>query len=192
MVPRRPLLLRSAPISRAWPPGRMAGEPMVPRRPPPWRSASISRAWPPGRQSRPPASEEHAWTYRTAGNPTSLGRKAVEGTEPRPRQRAPLGICHRRRRGIRAAGFRSCGILLADQRSAPSRSRLRPAHPIDLRRSDCRAGEPSTFGAPCSVHSESYWLISTASRACESVLVANCDFSLSQPFSTRVTHASRN
>ena len=46
------------------------------------------------------------------------------------------------------------GILLADQRNAPSRSRLRPAHPIDLRRSDCRAGVPSTFGAPCSVHSE--------------------------------------
>jgi hypothetical protein len=39
--------------------------------------------------------------------------------------------------------------------NAPSRSRLRPAHPIDLRRSDCRAGGPSTFGAPCSVHPES-------------------------------------
>jgi len=30
----------------------------------------------------------------------------------------PLGICPRRRRGIRAAGFRSCGIPLADQKKA--------------------------------------------------------------------------
>jgi hypothetical protein len=64
---------------------------------------------------------------------------------------------------------------LASKENAPSRSRLRPTHPIDLRRSDCRAGEPSTFGAPCSVHSETYWRIwpasSTRSRQC----VANCD-----------------
>ena len=41
-----------------------------------------------------------------------------------------------------------------DQRNAPSRCRLRPANPVDPRRSDCLSGEPSTFGAPCSVHSE--------------------------------------
>lgn len=43
-----------------------------------------------------------------------------------------------------------------DQRNAPSRCRLRPADPIDLRRSDCLSGEPSSFGAPCSVQSASY------------------------------------
>ncbi len=67
--------------------------------------------------------------------------------------------------GIRAAGFRSAESRSRTKRSAPSRSRLRPAHPIDLRRSDCRAGVPSSFGAPCSVHSETYWRIPWPSSA---------------------------
>ena len=77
--------------------------------------------------------------------------------------------------GMESAGVRLKSDTERDQENAPSRSRLRPAHPIDLRRSDCRAGEPSTSGAPCSVHSEIYWPIwpasSTPSRQC----VANCD-----------------
>jgi hypothetical protein len=81
----------------------------------------------------------------------------------------------RREAGIRAQDSAPAESCLRAKRSAPSRSRLRPAHPIDLRRSDCRAGEPSTSGAPCSVHTEIYWPIwpasSTPSRQC----VANCD-----------------
>ena len=72
-------------------------------------------------------------------------------------------------RGVPAAGrdpsgrFRSRGILLTDQENAPNRCRLRPANPIDRRRSDCLSGEPSTFGAPCSVHPESQSRIPTLS-----------------------------
>ena len=85
--------------------------------------------------------------------------------------RTPL----RRDGGMESPAVRLKSDTEPDQENAPSRSRLRPAHPIDLRRSDCRAGEPSTSGAPCSVHSEIYWAIwpasSTPSRQC----VANCD-----------------
>ena len=77
--------------------------------------------------------------------------------------------------GMESAGVRLKSDTERDQENAPSRSRLRPTHPIDLRRSDCRAGEPSTSGAPCSVHSETYCPIwpasSTRSRQC----VAKCD-----------------
>jgi hypothetical protein len=66
---------------------------------------------------------------------------------------APSGMCPRRRRG---SGRQDSARRnpAREQENAPSRSRLRPVHPIDLRRSDCRAGEPSTSGAPCSVHLE--------------------------------------
>ena len=64
---------------------------------------------------------------------------------------------------------------LGTKENAPSRSRRRPTHPIDLRRSDCRAGEPSTFGAPCSVHSETYWRIWPTSSTRSRESVANCD-----------------
>ena len=74
-------------------------------------------------------------------------------------------------RGIPLLGESACGT----NKNAPSRSRLRPAHPIDLRRSDCRAGEPSTFGAPCSVHSETYRPIWPSSSTLATNCVANCD-----------------
>ena len=77
--------------------------------------------------------------------------------------------------GDQAAGIRSADSCLASKENAPSRSRLRPTHPIDLRRSDCRAGEPSTSGAPCSVHSETYWPIWLTSSTCSRQCVANCD-----------------
>ena len=74
---------------------------------------------------------------------------------------------------------------LGTKENAPSRSRRRPTHPIDLRRSDCRAGEPSTSGAPCSVHSETYcpiWPVSsTRSREC----VAKCDNRVSRGIRSR-------
>ena len=84
-------------------------------------------------------------------------------------RRTPRGYAGPRRIGLR---HRASG---RDHRNAPSRSRRRPAHPIDLRRSDCRAGEPSTFGAPCSVHSETYWHIWWPSSTLSSESVANCD-----------------
>ena len=72
-------------------------------------------------------------------------------------------------------------IPAREQKNAPSRFRLRPAHPIDLRRSDCRAGEPSTSSAPCSVHSERYSPISAASRTSMAQSFANCDIRISAP-----------
>jgi hypothetical protein len=71
----------------------------------------------------------------------------------------------RRRRGSARQDSAPAESCSRTKRSAPSRSRLRPAHPIDLRRSDCRAGVPSSFGAPCSVHSEIYWRIPQPSSA---------------------------
>ena len=83
----------------------------------------------------------------------------------RPRQRAPSGMCPAAGRGSERQETALAASCLRTKRSAPSRSRLRPAHPIDLRRSDCRAGGPSSFGAPCSVQSESYPRIPLASSS---------------------------
>ena len=88
-----------------------------------------------------------------------VGNEAVAAAKP-----TPSGICPAAG-GDPSGGIPLGGIPLADKRSAPSRSRLRPAHPIDLRRSDCRAGVPSSFGAPCSVHSETYRRIPRPSSA---------------------------
>ena len=64
---------------------------------------------------------------------------------------------------------------LADQRKCTESVSPPSSYPVDLRRSDCRAGEPSTFGAPCSVHSETYVRFGHASSTIESDSVANCD-----------------
>jgi hypothetical protein len=81
----------------------------------------------------------------------------------------------RRRRGIRARDSAPAESRLRTKKNAPSRCRLRPAHPIDLRRSDCRAGVPSTSGAPCSVHSETYGHICSPSSILSRECFANCD-----------------
>ena len=110
-----------------------------------------------------PARSEHSPTVATTGRGGCGSEADAFGDLPRRRRGSS-----RRNPRLRIPAWRT-------KENAPSRSRLRPTHPIDLRRSDCRAGEPSTFGAPCSVHSETYWRIwpasSTRSRQC----VANCD-----------------
>jgi hypothetical protein len=98
------------------------------------------------------------------------------GKAGRPAAKRPAsGVCPGRRAGFKPQESAPADSCLASKENAPSRSRLRPANPIDLRRSDCRAGEPSTSGAPCSVHSETYWCICPASSALSRQCVANCD-----------------
>ena len=126
-----------------------------------------------GGQLRPRASDAEGGGLRVclaAGEeqlrPLLRNPVRTEERQLRPRERAPSGICPAAG-GDPSGRIPLGGILLADQRNAPSRSRLRPAHPIDLRRSDCRAGGPSSFGAPCSVQSETYPGISFPSSATE-------------------------
>ena len=93
---------------------------------------------------------------------------------PPGREAAGFRGLPRRRRGSER-GIPLCGIPLANKKNAPSRSRLRPAHPIDLRRSDCRAGEPSTSGVPCSVQLETYCPLLRSSSTQKRRTIANCD-----------------
>jgi hypothetical protein len=115
----------------------------------------------------------------TGGSLAAVREDAAERL--RPRQGTPLGVRLPPKAASHAAGIHSVDSCSRTKRNAPSRCRRRPAHPIDLRRSDCRAGEPSTFGAPCSVHSERYWLIWPTSSAVHIDLCANCDKSISHP-----------
>ena len=105
-----------------------------------------------------------------------LADAATDTTQQlRPRQPAPSGVCRAAGGGSERRDYAPAGSRSRTKENAPSRSRLRPVHPIDLRRSDCRAGEPSTFGAPCSVHSETYRRIWPASSTYWRQCVANCD-----------------
>ena len=96
---------------------------------------------------------------------------------------ATAGACRdlpRRRRGSERRES-TWWIPAREQKNAPSRSRRRPVHPIDLRRSDCRAGEPSTFGAPCSVQSESYPAFHGTSTHDQGVLAQIATFMFTTP-----------
>ena len=105
-----------------------------------------------------------------------LADAATDTTQQlRPRQPAPSGVCRAAGGGSERRYYAPAGSRSRTKENAPSRSRLRPVHPIDLRRSDCRAGEPSTFGAPCSVHSETYRRMWPASSTYWRQCVANCD-----------------
>ena len=84
---------------------------------------------------------------------------------------APVAMSTRR---IDRGYARPAGRPSRTKENAPSRSRLRPAHPIDRRRSDCLPGVPSTFGAPCSVQSQSYPRFQGRSTHAECLSCANC------------------
>ena len=134
-------------------------------------------------RGEPSHDSSRAAEFRFCGILVSNGWRGSCDRDSR-RQAAAFGDLPRRRRGSERRESASAESRSRTKENAPSRSRLRPAHPIDLRRSDCRAGGPSSFGAPCSVQSETYPGISSPSSVMERLRSQIATISISVDYSS--------